>query len=81
MPPLKDVLRLVELRRNPNAPNTFMAERTNLSKAIIEQGVEDWLDELVAELAAREIPKPDPNTGSGFRDEVEKMHRGRYSPR
>lgn len=57
MPPLEDVLRLVELRTLTTNIVAYRERRAQLSEAILEQGVEDWLDELVAEMAAREGEK------------------------
>lgn len=64
MPPLEDVLRLVELRGEVDegtkyrptleALRAYHLAASKLSEFILEQGVEDWLDELVAEMAAGE---------------------------
>lgn len=55
---LADVQRLVELRREKRPGHTdaafvtYSQECCKLAEAILEQGVEDWLDALVEEMAA-----------------------------
>lgn len=58
MSALGDVRRLVALRRKECPGHTdaafvtYSQECCKLSETILEQGVEDWLDALVAEIAA-----------------------------